>query len=159
MDCSGAIQKIHMRKIEVIQGLVNIMNCDRFHDQRTLAKAKWPSQGPGVRADAQCDIVHGSKNLFQRAILYRHKKIYLWQGRLQAISRRNYVYFCDGFSSISQDSLIRLGSRLLWHEILSVCSHGLQRGHPENPYEKDWSDTRSREHHEMWQISWSEDSS
>ena len=103
---------------------------DRFHDQRPLDKVKWTFHGPGVCADAQCDTVHGSKNLFQRAILYRHKKIYQCQGRLQAISKRNYVYICDGFSSISQDWSIRFGPRLAWNEILSVCIRGLQRGHP-----------------------------
>ena len=77
------------------------------------------------------------EEFFHRAILYRHKKIYLCQGRLQAKTQENYVYYCDGFSSISQDSLIRLGSRLVWREILSVCIRGLQRGHPENPYDKD----------------------
>ena len=40
MDCSGVIQKIHMRKIRLDQGLVSIMKCDRFHGQRTLDKAK-----------------------------------------------------------------------------------------------------------------------
>ena len=40
MDCSGVIQKIHMRKIRLVQGLVNMMKCDRFHDQRTLDKPK-----------------------------------------------------------------------------------------------------------------------
>ena len=42
-----------MRKIRLIQGLVNMMKCDRFRDQMTLDKAQWPSQGPGVRADSQ----------------------------------------------------------------------------------------------------------
>ena len=32
LDCSGVIQKIHMRKIEVGQGLVHDGECDRFHD-------------------------------------------------------------------------------------------------------------------------------
>ena len=30
------------------------------------------------------NIPHGSKNLLQRVILYRHKKIYVGKGRLQA---------------------------------------------------------------------------
>ena len=58
-------------------------------------------------------------------------------GRLQAKTQGNYVYIRDGFLAISQDALVRLGSRLAWHEILSVCIHGLQRGHPENPYKRD----------------------
>ena len=113
----------------------------------------WP-RGPRWRAMWYISL--GSKNLFQRAILYRHKKIYQCQGRLQAISRRNYVYICDGFSSISQDWSIRLGPRLVWHKILSVCFSGLQRGHPENPYEKDLGETRFVHLMQMWQISWSE---
>ena len=115
---------------------------DRFHDQRPLDKAKWTFHGPGVCADAQWDTVHGSKNLFQRAILYRHKRIYLCQGRLRAIPGRNYVYICDGFSSISQDWLICFGPRFGWHEILSVCIRGLQRGRKENLYEKDLGASR-----------------
>ena len=35
-----------------------------------------------------------------------------------------------------------LGPRLVWHKILSVCFSGLQRGHPENPYEKDLGASR-----------------
>ena len=68
---------------------------------RTLNNIKWTVLGPGVRASAQCDIAHGSKNLFQRAIVYRHKKIFPCQRRLQAISNRNYVYFCNGFINIA----------------------------------------------------------
>ena len=63
-----------------------------------------------------------------------------------AIPGRNYVYFCDGFSSISQDWSIRLGPRFALHEILSVCFSGSQGGHLENPYEEDLGETRSREH-------------
>ena len=79
------------------------------------------------------------------------------QGRLQVISRWNYVYFCDGFSSISQDWSIRLSSRLVWYQILSVCFFGLQRSHPENPYEKDLDVSRSVHLIEIWQISCLED--
>ena len=38
---------------------------DRFHDQRLLDKAKWTSEKQIRCADAQWDIVHGSKNLFK----------------------------------------------------------------------------------------------
>ena len=34
---------------------------------------------------------HGSKNLLQRGILYRHEKILLRQGRLQAEIQENYM--------------------------------------------------------------------
>ena len=42
---------------------------------------------PGAQGSALTRNVarsHGSKNLLQRAILYRHKKIYVSKGRLQA---------------------------------------------------------------------------
>ena len=54
VDCSGVIQKIHMRKIGRDQGRVHDVEYGRFHDERPLDKPKWPSHGPGVRADAQC---------------------------------------------------------------------------------------------------------
>ena len=58
---------------------------------------------------------------------------------------------------ISQDWSIRLSSRLLWYQILSVCFIGLQRGHPENLYEKDLDVSRSVRLIGFWQISCSED--
>ena len=54
--------------------------------------------------------------------------------------------FVIGFSLIFQDWSIRLGLRLVWHEILSVCFIGLQRDHPENPYERAGGTTRYCEH-------------
>ena len=53
-DCSGVIRRIHMRKIRRGQGQSTWWKSDRFHAQRPLDKPKWTSQGPGVRADAQC---------------------------------------------------------------------------------------------------------
>ena len=103
------------------------------------------------------DTRHGSKNWLQRAILHRHKKIWVCQGRLQAKSRWNYLWFCDGFSSISQDWSIRLSPRLVWYQILSVRFLGIQRGHQENPYEKDWATSRSVHLMEIWHNSWLED--
>ena len=82
--------------------------CDRFHDQRPLDKVELMFQRPGVCADAQCWIPHGSKNLLQRVILYRHKKILCRQGWWRAISGRNYMYFWDGYLMISLDWSIRL---------------------------------------------------
>ena len=116
--------------------ILRMIDFHEFHGERPLDEAKWTAQGPGVRADAQCDITHGSKNLFPRAILYRRKKIYQCQGRLQAIPSRNYVYIWHGLLAISQDWSVRLASRLVWHKILSICFIGLQRGHVENPYER-----------------------
>ena len=43
------------------------------------------SMAQGSALTRNDDIPHGSKNLLQRVILYRHKKIYLYQGRLRAI--------------------------------------------------------------------------
>ena len=45
----------------------------------------------------------GSKNLLQRGILYRHEKILLRQGILQAQTRENYVGGSGGYSLISLD--------------------------------------------------------
>ena len=69
----------------------------------------------------------------------------------------NYMWVCDGYLIISLDQCIRLSSRLLWYQILSVCFLGLQRGHQENPYEKDWDRSRSVHLMEIWQISCLED--
>ena len=80
---------------------------------------------------------HGSKNLLQRAILYRHEKILLRQGRLQAQTQENYVGGSDGFSLISLDASVRLGSGFVWYKNMLSCYRGLQRDHPENPCEKD----------------------
>ena len=53
IECNGVTQKIHMRKFAVGQGLVSLIENDRFHDQRPLDKPKWKCQGPWVRADTQ----------------------------------------------------------------------------------------------------------
>ena len=68
--------------------------------------------------------LHGSKNLLQRGILYRHEKILLREGRLQAQTQENYVGESEGFSLISRDASIcsgwlffverELGVLLLW---------------------------------------------
>ena len=60
-----------------------------------------------------------------------------WSGMIAGKYQAKLYVFCDGFSSISQDACVRLSSRCLWYKILSVCMFGLQRGHPENPYEED----------------------
>ena len=130
MDCSGDIQKIHMRKIRQGQGQSTWWKFDRFHAQRTLDKPKWTSPGPGVRADAQCHHTTWLEELASESNTIQAQEDIVCQGRLQAISRWNYMYVCDGYSSISLDWSIRLGSRLVWCQILSVQFHGLQRGHP-----------------------------
>ena len=62
------------------------------------------AQGPALtRNVARLGFPSGSKNLLQRGILYRHEKILLRQGRLQAQTQENYVYVLVGFSLISLD--------------------------------------------------------
>ena len=56
MDCSGIIQKIHMRKIWLDQRLVHDEEFLFFYVLGTFDEAKWTLQGPGVRADAQRNI-------------------------------------------------------------------------------------------------------
>ena len=55
----------------------------------TMPRGQFGAQGFALTRNVARS--HGSKNLLQRAILYRHKKIYLCQGRLQAKTRENYV--------------------------------------------------------------------
>ena len=56
------------------QGVARACHHDGFHDLGTFDEAPGTVQGPEVRADAQ-RFPHGSKNLLQRGILYRHEKI------------------------------------------------------------------------------------
>ena len=56
VDCSGVIQKIHMRKIRWKQGLVHDEEFLIFHGLETFHEAKWTLHGPGVRADAQWNL-------------------------------------------------------------------------------------------------------
>ena len=54
MDCSGTIQKTHMRKTELSQGRARACKCDGFHDLVTFDEAPGSLQSSGVRADTQC---------------------------------------------------------------------------------------------------------
>ena len=54
VDCSGDIRKIHVREIEVNQGVVHDEKCGRFHDSETFDNAPGTIQSSRVRADAQC---------------------------------------------------------------------------------------------------------
>ena len=115
---------MHMRKIEVNQG--------RQHDGQWHCQSIWqvlralPAE---TMVDGLPRALSGSKNLFQRAILYRHKKIYLCQGRLHAISWWNYMGVLAGYhqyllqhcASVLRDSLnIRLN---LWDAELHIWNH------------------------------------
>ena len=87
IECNGVTQKIHMRKFAVAQGLVSIMEKDRFHDQRPLDKPKWKCQGPWVRADAQCCYSTWLEELASESNTIQAQEILVCQGRLQAIYR------------------------------------------------------------------------
>ena len=54
LDCSGAIRKIHVRKIRLIQGVARACDHDGFQHLGTFDEAPGTFQSPGVRADAQC---------------------------------------------------------------------------------------------------------
>ena len=54
VDCSGTIQKIHMRKIKLGQGDGYTWKCDGIHDPGTFDEDFGTLQSPQVRADAQC---------------------------------------------------------------------------------------------------------
>ena len=54
VDCSGAIRKIHVRKIEQVQGVAHACYHDGFHDLGPFDEAPGTVQSPGVRVDAQC---------------------------------------------------------------------------------------------------------
>ena len=98
-----------MRKIKLVQGdgLHAIMT--DFHRLKPFDEAPEIVQGPGVRADAQC----GSKNLLQRVILYRHKRILFSPGRQRANTQENYIWKSVGLLTIALDCCIRLGSLLM----------------------------------------------
>ena len=54
VDCSGAIRKIHARKIRRGQGDEHACYHDGFHDLGPFDEAPGTAQSPGVRADAKC---------------------------------------------------------------------------------------------------------
>ena len=54
MDPSGTAGEIHMRQVEVRQGVVHVCYHDGFHDLGTFDEAPETFQSSGVRADAQC---------------------------------------------------------------------------------------------------------
>ena len=56
-----------------------------------LTRPQGPFRAQGCALTRNVARSHGSKNLLQRGILYRHEKILLRQGRLQAQTKENYV--------------------------------------------------------------------
>ena len=67
------------------QGFVHDGNVADFIIRGRLTREMGRSGAQGSALTRNVARSHGSKNLLQRAILYRHKKIYLCQGKLQAI--------------------------------------------------------------------------
>ena len=70
---------------------------------RRLTRPRGPFRAQGSALTRNVARSHGSKNLLQRGILYRHEKILLRQGRLQAQTQENYICVSGGFSLISLD--------------------------------------------------------
>ena len=106
MECSGATGKIHVPENSVRQGVAHACYHDGFEHLGTFDEVPGNAQSPGVRADAQCckiDILKWLEELVSQSNIIQAQEDITEQGRLQARSGRNYVYFWDGFSLISQD--------------------------------------------------------
>ena len=63
-------------------------------------------------------------------------------GRLELQTNENYIWKWVGFSLITLDSSIRVGSLCLWNEIWPVSMIGNQSGARETPYVKSWAGPR-----------------
>ena len=76
MDCSGTIGKIHVVEIEEDQGdgLHAIMMDFMIWGHLTRPRGPFRAQGSALTRNVARS--HGSKNLLQRVILYRHKRYY-----------------------------------------------------------------------------------
>ena len=77
MDCSGTIQKIHMRKIRLARVTSMHGNVMEFMIRGRLTRILGHFRAQGSALTRNVSSSHGSKNLLQRAILYRHGKILL----------------------------------------------------------------------------------
>ena len=62
-----------------------------------LTRPRRPFKARGSALTLNVDISHGSKNLLQRGMRYRHEKILLRQGRLQARTQERYIYKSECF--------------------------------------------------------------
>ena len=56
-----------------------------------LTRPRGPFRAQWSALTRNVERLHGSKNLLQRGILYRHEKILLRQGRLQAQTQENNI--------------------------------------------------------------------
>ena len=151
VDCSGTVQKIHMRKIKWRQGREHAWKCHGFLHVGTFDETPGTLRALGSALTRNVSSSHGSKILLQRAILYRHERILLGREDCRPGPKKTIWGQVAVFSLISRDASIRLGSLLLWHQIWVSCCCGLQRDHPEHPYEKDQLGRRSRE---CWDMCW-----
>ena len=88
---SGAIRKIHVTEIRLDQGVAHACNHDGFEHLGTFDEAPGTFHAQGCALTRNVERLHGSKNLLQRGILYRHEKILLRQGRLQAQTQENNI--------------------------------------------------------------------
>ena len=91
VDCSGTIQKIYMRKIRLTRVTSVHANVADFSIRGCLIRILGHFRAHGSALTRNVSRLHGSKKLLQRAILYRHEKILLRQGRLQAGTQENYL--------------------------------------------------------------------
>ena len=99
--------------------------------------APWTSQSSGVRADAQCCKITWLDELVSESNTIQAQEDITQAGLKAGKDQRNYVVKSDGFSLISLDRCIRLGSRTVWYKNVVSCFSGFQRDHLENPCERD----------------------
>ena len=66
-----------MRKIRVGQGREHAWKCDGFHDPGMFDEHLGHFRAQGSALTRNVSRLHDSKNLLQRAILYRHERILL----------------------------------------------------------------------------------
>ena len=85
------------------------MNIYGYHDWMPLDKPKWPSQSPGVRADAQCYHITWLEELASESNIIQAQEDICQQGKSAGKYHCNYIYVFDGLSSISLDVCVRLG--------------------------------------------------
>ena len=77
VECSGTIQKIHMRKPELHRLTGMHGNMIDFMIRGRLKRISGHFRAQGSALTRNVSSSHGSKNLLQRVTLYRHEKIFL----------------------------------------------------------------------------------
>ena len=80
-----------------------------------LTRILGPFRAQGSALTRNVSSLHGSKNLLQRGILYRHEKILLGREDCRPGPKKTMCKKSVGFSLISRDASIRLGSGFLWY--------------------------------------------